>query len=109
VSPALSFALRLSPEGDVTAEEIVPSWVRVSRTTYEAAETQLEQAPFAEMWEFMQPFREKRARTGAIEIDLPEVRVRVKEDGVTVRPLPNLRSRNLVREAMLMTGEAVAR
>lgn len=109
VSPALSFALHLSPEGDVTAEEIVPSWVRVSRTSYEAAETHLEQSPFAEMWAFMQPFREKRARTGAIEIDLPEVRVRVKEGEVMVRPLPNLRSRNLVREAMLMTGEAVAR
>lgn len=109
VSPALSFALRLSPEGDVTADEIVPSWVRVSRISYEEAEKRLDETPFAEIGSFIRPFQEKRLRNGAIEINLPEVRVRVKENVVTVRPLPNLRSRNLVREAMLMTGEAVAR
>jgi exoribonuclease-2 len=81
----------------------------VSRTSYEAAENRLEETPFAEIWAFVQTFQQKRLRHGAIEIDLPEVRVRVKEGEVMVRPLPNLRSRNLVREAMLMTGEAVAR
>lgn len=109
VSPALSFALHLSPEGEVTAAEIVPSWVRVSRISYEEAETRLDETPFVEMGAFVRSFHEKRLRNGAIEIDLPEVRVRVQENVVTVRPLPNLRSRELVREAMLMTGEAVAR
>ena len=39
------------------------------------------------------------------------MRVKVGEDGteqIVLTPLPTLRSRNLVREAMLMTGEAVA-
>lgn len=109
VSPALSFALHLSPEGEVTADEIVPSWVRVNRISYEEAENRLSHSPFAEIAAFVHPFQEKRLKNGAIEIDLPEVRVRVKEGAVTVRPLPNLHSRDLVREAMLMTGEAVAR
>ncbi|MBK7178163.1 MAG: hypothetical protein IPH82_13410 [Chloroflexi bacterium] len=44
------------------------------------------------------------------KIELPEVRVRVAEDGaVSIRPLPNLRSRDLVRDAMLLAGEAIAR
>jgi exoribonuclease-2 len=46
---------------------------------------------------------------GAIEIELPEVRIRVNEGVVEIRPIPNLRSRELVREAMLLVGEAIGR
>ncbi|MBK9055581.1 MAG: RNB domain-containing ribonuclease [Chloroflexi bacterium] len=109
ISPALSFALNWSPETGATVQEMVPSWVRVSRTSYEEAETRLTESPFAEMCDFVQPFQVARQQNGAVEINLPEVRIRVKEGRVVIRPLPDLQSRNLVREAMLMTGEAVAR
>jgi len=40
---------------------------------------------------------------------LPEVKVRVGEDGaIKIAPLPALRSRDLVREAMLLAGQAIA-
>jgi len=109
VSPALSFALELTAEGEVTLAELVPSWVRVSRMSYEEAEGRLTESPLAEMQAYLQPFQAKRLRQGAIEIDLPEVRIRVKDERVVIRPLPDLHSRQLVREAMLLTGEAVAR
>ena len=109
VSPALSFALAVSPAGEVTLTEIVPSWVRVTRLTYAAAEERLAEEPFAALLAASQAYTARRRANGAVEIDLPEVRVQVTEGVVAIRPLPNLRSREMVRDAMLMTGEAVAR
>jgi len=54
-------------------------------------------------------FTARRRANGAVELELPEVKIRVEAGQVLIRPLPPLRSRALVREAMLMTGEAVAR
>ncbi|MBP7998773.1 MAG: RNB domain-containing ribonuclease [Chloroflexi bacterium] len=109
VSPALSFALQVNATGEVTLQEMAISWVRVQRISYEEAQNRLDQSPFREMVTYIQPFHARRLRQGAIEIDLPEVRIRVKEGQVVIRRLLNLPSRDLVREAMLMTGEAVAR
>lgn len=110
ISPALSFGFKPGPEGEVDEVEIVPSWVQVTRITYEEAEERLEEWPFAELFDMAMRYQERRIREGAIEINLPEVRIRLDEGGqVSIRPLPRLRSRELVREAMLMTGEAVAR
>jgi exoribonuclease-2 len=56
-----------------------------------------------------QAFEARRVANGAVQINLPEVKIRLDEAGeVEIRPLPALQSRDLVREAMLMTGEAVA-
>lgn len=109
VSPALSFGLTINNEGELTDIEITPSLVRVTRTTYEAAEAMLDQPPLAQMAAMAQTYEARRRRQGAVNIDLPEVRVKVENGIVTVRPLPNLRSRDLVRDAMLMAGEAAAR
>lgn len=109
VSPALSFGLTLGEEGAVTDLTIVPSWVRVTRLSYEAAETQLDGDPMLRaLFAITRQAAARRWQNGAIEIDLPEARVRVVDGQVIIRPLPSLRSREVVREAMLMTGEAVA-
>lgn len=110
VSPALSFAIAPSPDGDFTLKEIVPSWVRVTRTTYESVETQLDESPFLELRQIAERNRTRRIAGGAIELELPEVKIKASVDGmVTIRPLPPLQSRALVREAMLMAGEATGR
>jgi exoribonuclease-2 len=110
LSPALSFALAPRLDGDFELLEVVPSWVRVSRTTYEEVETRLEESPYRELWAIAAANRARRVANGAVEIDLPEVKIKAGADGaVTIRPLPPLRSRALVREAMLMAGEAVGR
>ncbi|MEM7333026.1 MAG: RNB domain-containing ribonuclease [Chloroflexota bacterium] len=108
-SPALSFGLVLNNEGEIEELEIAPSWVKVTRTTYAEAETRLDQSPYKEIKAVTDRYAERRKAFGAIEIDLPEVRIRVKDEKVGIRPLPNLGSRDLVRDAMLMTGEAAAR
>ena len=108
VSPALSFALHLDSAGVVASLEVVPSWVRVTRLTYEEAEARLDEEPLRSLHHLAQKNRACRDERGAIPLDLPEVRIQADGDEVTIRPLLPLRSRDLVTEAMLMVGEAVA-
>jgi exoribonuclease-2 len=85
--------------------------VRVTRWSYEAADAALERGEplLTALYELAERYMIRRAAQGSVELNLPEVKVWVETDGtVGLRPLPALRSRDLVREAMLMTGEAVA-
>jgi len=108
VSPALSFGLDLDEHGEVIGVDVLPSRVRVTRLTYEEVEAQLDTQPLRDLYRLAQNFQNRRYEDGAVRIDLPEVRVRVVDGEVIIRPMPPLRSRALVREAMLMAGEAVA-
>ena len=109
ISPALSFGLSLDDAGEVIDIEIVSSWVRVQRLSYATVETRLDQEPFRRLDELARRHRARRAAAGAIFIDLPEVKMQVVEGRVSIAPLPRLRSRTLVSEAMLMAGVAAAR
>lgn len=109
VSPALSFGLRLNSAAEVVELEIVPSWVRVTRLTYSEVNERLDEPLLARLYQIAQANRARREKQGAIELVLPEVKVRVYEGRVEIRPILPLRSRELVREAMLLAGEAVAR
>lgn len=109
LSPALSFGIDLKDDGAIAQVEITPSWVRVTRLTYEEAETKLQEAPFDRLYAIAERGAARRWANGAIELELPEVKTRVVDGEIVIKPLPPLRSRNLVREAMLLAGEAVAR
>ncbi|MBE2294476.1 MAG: RNB domain-containing ribonuclease [Phycisphaerales bacterium] len=109
ISPALSFGLDLDDAGAVSDVEIVPSWVRVQRLSYEEVEQRLDQEPFRQMDESTLRHRALRRANRAVFIDLPEVKMHVANGRVSIRPLPRLRSRLLVAEAMLMAGAAAAR
>lgn len=109
ISPALSFGLDVTAAGEIERVEIVPSWVRVTRMTYAEAETQLETSPLREVDALSRAFTARRQALGALDLNLPEVRVRVVDGRVTVRPYASLYSRNLVRDAMLLAGEGAAR
>jgi exoribonuclease-2 len=107
ISPALSFGIDVSG-GEITGVEVVPSWVRVTRLTYRAAEARLEEEPFRALLRLALEHRARRDERGAIAIDLPEVRVLAGGDEVRIEPVVASQSRELVTEAMLMAGEAVA-
>jgi exoribonuclease-2 len=109
ISPALSFGLRLNSAAEVIALEIVPSWLRVTRMTYSEANERLDEPLLSQLYRLAQENRIRREKQGAIKLALPEVKVRVYDGRVEVRPILSLRSREVVREAMLMAGEAVAR
>jgi exoribonuclease II len=109
VSPALSFGLEVSSAGEVTGVEVVPSWVRVRRLTYQAAEARLGEEPLCGLLLLARAHRARRDRQGAIAIDLPEVHIRADAGQVHIAPVLPCQSRELVTEAMLMAGEGVAR
>jgi len=108
VSPALSFGFRCGKAGEPTDLEIRATWVQVERLTYETVEQRLAEPLFAQLNVLAERFRARRAARNAAAIELPEVSVRVRDGEVNIRPLPRLRSRLLVTDAMLMAGEAAA-
>jgi exoribonuclease-2 len=108
-SPAFSLGIDVNDEGEIASITMTPSRVRVTRLTYEQADTQLGDAPLQELYELAQRREARRLAQGAAAIDLPEVKIRVWGRDVQIRPLPSLRSRSLVSEAMLLAGEAAAR
>lgn len=109
ISPALSIGICLSPMGEIQNVEIVPSRVRVSRLTYQNAEVLMDAPLFSEIEKWLGFHREARLRHGAVELDLPEVRVKVDEhQKVEIQPVLSLRSRRMVEEAMLLAGTAIA-
>jgi exoribonuclease-2 len=107
VSPALSFGLDLDAAGEVAGVEIAPSWVRVTRLTYEETEGRLDEEPFRSFQRLAAVSQARREERGAISLDLPEVKIDVQDGEVSICSLPPLRSRQLVTEAMLLAGEAV--
>ncbi len=108
VSPALSFGLRVTPDGAVADLEITPSWVRVTRLTYEKADGMIDQEPLRTLHAWASQHAARRRQQGAVSLDLPEVRIKVVDGKVVIAPLLSLRSRDTVTELMLMAGEAVA-
>ena len=109
VSPALSIGIDVDEDGVPVAGEIVPSWVRVTRMSYGEAEANLDDPLLAQLAAMAAVNEARRLANGALELRLPEAKVRVEDGEVIITPLPPLASRHLVREAMLMAGEAVAR
>ena len=109
ISPAFSFGLTYDENMDVDDIQIVLSNVKVTRLTYNNADTMLEQSPFKEIFEMTSRFREKRLANGSVNINLPEVKIRADEEGIVdIRVLPELKSRKLVTDAMLMAGNGAA-
>jgi exoribonuclease II len=109
VSPALSFGLDVTEQGEIGQVEIVPSLVRVTRLTYEQTEAVLDAEPFATMARLAGAHARLRHANGAIEIDLPEASVRVRDGEPVITPVLPLCSRTLVEHAMVLAGDAVAR
>lgn len=108
-SPALSFGIDVDDEGEIASITLVPSMVRATRLTYEQADSRLDESPFRELYELAQRRAALRLAQGGVAIDLPEVKMRVSGHDIQIKPLPSLRSRSLVSEAMLLAGEAAAR
>jgi len=108
-SRALSFRVALDAEGLVTDVRVVPSRVRVTRLSYGAADPLLAAGPLAELTRVATLRKAYRQRNGAIDIDIPEVRVWVDAGVPRIDPVPHFASSGVVREMMVMAGEGLAR
>ncbi|MBB6478837.1 ribonuclease catalytic domain-containing protein [Spirochaeta isovalerica] len=109
ISPAFSFGLTFDPEMNVDDITLVLSNVKVTRLTYSQADKMLDKGPLKDIYEVTSRYREKRISNGAVELSLPEAKIRADENNrVEIRPIPELESRKMVTDAMLMAGNAAA-
>lgn len=107
-SPALSFGIRIDAEGAPHLEKMLKSTVRVERLTYESAAPRMDQEPLASIRAELARFRQRRLDRGALLIRLPEVYIGLKDDEIIIKPLDITPERELVANAMLAAGAAVA-
>ena len=119
-SPALSYTFEFEdlPDNEnpgafkLKSFSIELTTLRVTRLTYAEADKKMDREPFLSMKKITDAFREKRRAAGAVSINMPEVKIRVeKHDGeseIHITPLPELASREMVSESMLMAGHYAA-
>lgn len=109
VSRALSVRIRLDTDGSVRDAEILPSFVKVARLSYGQADPLLESGPLAELDRIAKVRNEIRSAGGAVDIAIPEVRVWMDAGEPRIDSIPEYRSSAVVREMMILAGEAAAR
>ncbi|HQL33498.1 MAG TPA: RNB domain-containing ribonuclease [Treponemataceae bacterium] len=114
VSRALSFSLLLNPNGSIADVSIHRTRVRVSRLTYAEAELRKDEPGLAPLFAIAANNIERRAKAGAISIDLPEVHLQVSKDDqgnptVSIQRIEPSPAADMVREMMLLAGEGAAR
>jgi len=111
---ALSFAIKLDETGGVQEYSIHTSWVKPTyRLTYddvdEMLHLKLDNEPEIEALSKLAQLREAwRQSQGSIAIHMPETLVKVKGDEVEIQVVDDSRSRQLVAEMMILTGEIAA-
>ena len=108
ISPALSIGMHVNVDFEVDDIKIVTSFIRATRVSYSEANQQLDSL-LPGVRAVTDKFRERRLANNAAEINLPEASVRVKDGKVNINLMDRLESRQLVTDAMLMAGEAVAK
>ena len=106
-SPALSIGFRFDGN-DFHDIRVEITTVEVKRDSYNAVDERMHEEPFASIAQLTDGYRQRRLARNAARLDLPEASVRLIDGKVTIRPLPKLASRDMVTDAMLMAGEAVA-
>ncbi|MDR0289348.1 MAG: RNB domain-containing ribonuclease, partial [Treponema sp.] len=104
-SPALTFKMTLNDDGGIAETEIFPSTIKVSRLSYQEADTLAEDERLCGLFALAERNFKRRSRAGAVHIELPEVHISLRQGRVTVEPLVPYRSNALVRECMLLAGE----
>ena len=108
-SPALSFGIKITAEGEAVLEKMMLSRIKVRRMTYEDAADCWAEEPLSSLRTELERFKEFRRENGALFIRLPEVKIKVIDGKVEVSPCPITPERELVANAMLAAGAAVAR
>jgi exoribonuclease-2 len=119
VSRALSFGITFTESGAVADVEIKRTLIRVTRLTYAAAGKRRDDPALAPLFAIAERNIERRRQAGAVFIDLPEVHISVSRNGdagsgdeapvVSFTRLEAESAADMVREMMLLAGEAVAR
>lgn len=109
-SRALSFRILLKEDNSIEECKIFKTFVNVKRLTYEKA-TELKDSPeLKPLFEIARKNIERRKRSGATNIDLPEIHMSVDPETkkVEIGPLQRYEADSMVCEMMLLAGEGAA-
>jgi len=106
-SPALSIGFTVSDTGALEDIEVCFSLIKVTRTTYDEANQELE-TTFAALKTVTDRYRQRRLDNNAATLELPEVNINVYNGEISIQPYMSDKSRQLVAESMLAAGEAVS-
>ncbi len=111
--PTISIFALLSPLANVIDYEILPSIVKVKRqlTYFDADNIVGEDEELTALYELAVSFRRKRLDAGAIQITLPEINIRLLENGEVILNQVNRESpgRMLVAEMMILANWIMAK
>ncbi len=113
MSRALSFKMKLDDTGYIEDVEVLKTFVKVERLTYVKADELADSDYLAPLYSIAEKNIERRKAANAVFIDLPEVHIQVnktQDDAiVSISPVEQTKSSEVVRECMLLAGEASAR
>ena len=112
-SYALSFKILLDETGAVQETDILRTRLRVQRLTYEQADSKKDSPELAPLFAIAERNRLRREQAGAVTITFPEVILSLEEDTgrkyVRIEPAEHTESADMIKEMMLLAGEAAAR
>lgn len=110
MSNALSFRILLNEDNTVKECEIFKTKVRVKRLTYQEATEQKESPELKPLFDIAAKNIDRRKRSGATNIDLPEIHMSVDPETkkVEIGPLVRYEADAMVCEMMLLAGEGAA-
>jgi exoribonuclease-2 len=106
--------MTLDGRGEIIETDIFPSIVKVRRLTYEEADKLMDAADTAvsgadaslrALYDLAERNLKRRTTAGAVNIELPEVHITVKDGKPEIEPIIPYHSASLVRECMLIAGE----
>ena len=113
-NPAWSTWVELDDNGDIANYGIQRSWVKPRyRLTYEDADELIDFAPpeeadLAELHALLERRRQWRVSQGALLMDLPEGRIRCRDEALSVQITEPGPARSMVAEAMILAGAVAA-
>jgi len=110
-SPALSYGIRLGEDGSPVETTIVPSLVKVTRLSYQEGDALLAagNTTLVNIDAVAKLRHRRRLGNGAVDIEMPETSMKVEGDEIRFLTIPSTRAAEIVREMMLLAGEAAAR
>ncbi len=109
ISNALSFGITLEGPDFVPGEiQIQLSRVWVTRTTYAGVSSRLGEEPFRQMLEIARRLEARRVENGAVQLELPEVKIKAVGGVVSIKAIGHEAARPIVQESMMLAGWAAA-
>ncbi|WP_417915347.1 ribonuclease catalytic domain-containing protein [Candidatus Electronema sp. JM] len=111
VRPAVSFLVKMSPDGEILSSKIVLSVIQVKRQlTYSEADRMVEEDKALRLLNRLQlQLRQRRAERGALLLSLPDVNIYLEEGKVMVGLTPSdTPARSIVSECMILANGIAA-